>query len=215
MIKINLLEEVKVSGEEREKIGIGRKAVEPDEKRKNIIFGVEVAIALAIVIIWYFALNNKLNTLTNQKIEKQAELRKVENLIKEVDKFRAQKAMLEKQINLIEELKMRQKGPADLMMKLYEILPDQVALKKLKQERDTISLTGEALNDPALSNFYKALDTSDHFIEIEPGKNIKTRKGINFDLSCTFLIDPVAYAQKQKEANKKRRTGAPSPNVKR
>jgi|GEM_PF-5633179 len=208
MIKINLLEEVKVSeGPDK------KPRVEPEEKRKNIIFGVEIAIALVIVIIWYFTLNNDLTTLTNQKIEKQAELRKVQKLIDEVDKFRAQKAMLQKQIDLVEELKMRQKGPADLMMRLYEILPEQVALKKMKQDKDAITITGEALNDPGLSNFYKALGTSKYFINIEPGKNIRTDKGINFDLSCTFLIDPEAYAKKQEEAKKTKRPGTPRGNV--
>jgi Tfp pilus assembly protein PilN len=206
LIKINLLEEVKagtapgaaIKDESR------KAAVAPEQKRKNIIFGSEIAVALIIIGIWYFTLGNKYDTLLNQKIEKDSELNKIKNLISEVEKFRERKNLLERQINLIEELKMKQQGPADLMMQLYENLPDQVALIKVKQEADTLNIDAEAMNDQSVSKFYENLDKSTHFEGIVPGKKIKTARGITFDLSCTFIINPEARAKQLAEGSKKR-----------
>lgn len=206
MIKINLLEEVKAGAAPGASIkDEGRKApVAPEQKRKNIIFGSEIAVALAIIGIWYFTLGSKYDTLLNQKIEKDSELNKIKNLISEVEKFRERKNLLEKQINLIEELKMKQQGPADLMMQLYENLPDQVALIKVKQEADTLTIDAEAMNDQSVSKFYENLDKSAHFEGIVPGKKIKTARGITFDLSCTFIINPEVRAKQLAESSKKR-----------
>lgn len=206
MIKINLLEEVKAGTAP----GVSPKGdevktpVAPEQKRKNIIFGSEIVVALAIIGIWYFTLGSKYDTLLNQKIEKDSELNKIKNLIAEVEKFRERKSLLEKQINLIEELKMKQQGPADLMMQLYNNLPDQVALVRIKQEGDTISIDAEAMNDQSVSKFYENLDKSNHFDGIVPGKKVKTSKGITFDLSCTFIINPEARAKQLEEMAKKR-----------
>jgi Tfp pilus assembly protein PilN len=206
LIKINLLEEVKAGAAPGASIkDEGRKApVAPEQKRKNIIFGSEIAVALAIIGIWYFTLGSKYDTLLNQKIEKDSELNKIKNLISEVEKFRERKNLLEKQINLIEELKMKQQGPADLMMQLYENLPDQVALIKVKQEADTLTIDAEAMNDQSVSKFYENLDKSAHFEGIVPGKKIKTARGITFDLSCTFIINPEVRAKQLAESSKKR-----------
>jgi len=211
MIKINLLDEVKAAerkpGEVRDKA-----AIDPDQQKKNIIFGLVIGVGLVIVAIWYFTLSDKYNALLKQKSEKDQEYKKVQALIAEVEKFRAQKALLEKQINLIEELKMKQKRPADLMKRLYNLLPDQVFLKKLIQQGDAINIDGEALNDPSLSNFYKKLDSSPYFVGISPGKKVRTRKSINFDLSCRFIIDPEREKEKQ-AAKKKGKKGPRQPKT--
>jgi len=206
LIKINLLEEVKAGAAPGADVkgGGGKAPVAPEQKRKNIIFGSEIAVALAIIGIWYFTLGSKYDTLLNQKIEKDSELNKIKNLISEVEKFRERKNLLEKQINLIEELKMKQQGPADLMMQLYQNLPDQVALIKVKQEADTLTIDAEAMNDQSVSKFYENLDKSAHFEGIVPGKKIKTARGITFDLSCTFIINPEARAKQLVESSKKR-----------
>ncbi len=209
MIKINLLDEVKAAGERPTGPSEGKAAIDPDQQKKNIIFGVEVGVALVIIAIWYFTLNGKYTTLLSQKTEKENEYRKVQALLEEVEKYRAQKALLQKQVDLIEELKVKQKGPADLMKRLYTILPDQVFLKKLEQKDTAVKLIGEALNDPALSNFYNKLDGSAYFVDIVPGKKIKTNKSINFDLACRFVIDPTKEAPAAQ--GKKRRPGAGKP----
>lgn len=206
MIKINLLTEVKAGaapGPAAKDEG-KKAAVAPEQKRKNIIFGSEIAVALAIIGIWYFTLGSKYDTLLNQKIEKDSELNKIKNLIAEVEKFRERKNLLERQINLIEELKMKQQGPADLMMQLYNNLPDQVALIKVRQDGDRLTIDAEAMNDQSVSKFYENLDKSDHFEDVIPGRKVKTAKGITFDLSCAFIINPEARAKQLAEASNKR-----------
>jgi Tfp pilus assembly protein PilN len=161
-------------------------------------------VALAIIGIWYFTLGSKYDMLLNQKIEKDSELNKIKNLIAEVEKFRERKNLLERQINLIEELKMKQQGPADIMMQLYQNLPDQVALIKVKQDADRLTIDGEAMNDQSVSKFYENLGKSAHFDDVTPGRTVKSGRGINFDLSCTFIINPEAREKQLAEAAKKR-----------
>ncbi|MBN2136025.1 MAG: PilN domain-containing protein [Acidobacteria bacterium] len=201
MIKINLLDEVKAASKEP---GIGppserKPSAGPEQQKKNIIFGAEIGIALLIVGVWYFSLSSKLGGLESQKREKELELKKVEALIQEVERYRERKALLEKQINLIEELKTQQQGPADLMKRLYDLMPDQIFLKTLEKKDNTISIDGISLSDPALSSFYKNLDESPYFDGIEPGKSLRKNEGINFDLSCRFIIDPAREKMKQEQ----------------
>jgi Tfp pilus assembly protein PilN len=206
LIKINLLTEVKAGTAPGAAVKEeGKKAaIAPEQKRKNIIFGSEIAVALAIIGIWYFTLGSKYDMLLNQKIEKDSELNKIKNLIAEVEKFRERKNLLERQINLIEELKMKQQGPADIMMQLYQNLPDQVALIKVKQDADRLTIDGEAMNDQSVSKFYENLGKSAHFDDVTPGRTVKSGRGINFDLSCTFIINPEAREKQLAEAAKKR-----------
>ena len=127
MIKINLLPR-----EERKR----RTQVNP-----AVLLGVlgAVVVVLAMGYGWYW-LNGEVNRLQADIQTTQAELKRFEELAKQVDKFQAEKKRLEEKIKVIETLVVAQGGPVRLLDEVSKALPNEVWLT-------TVQPGGQAAGD--------------------------------------------------------------------
>jgi type IV pilus assembly protein PilN len=76
----------------------------------------------------------------------ETEIASLENIVKEVEVFQTRKDQLQRQIEVVTNLKKNQRRPALLMDALSRSLPEQVWLMQV-QERDTgLQITGKSLN---------------------------------------------------------------------
>jgi type IV pilus assembly protein PilN len=147
MIKINLLPR-----EERKR----RTQVSP-----AVLLGVlgAVVVVLAMGYGWYW-LNGEVNRLQSDIQTTQAELKRFEELAKQVDKFQAEKKRLEEKIKVIETLVVAQGGPVRLLDEVSKALPNEVWLTTFNRVGKRLEIGGIAFSNFSVANFMTNLGAS-------------------------------------------------------
>jgi type IV pilus assembly protein PilN len=147
MIKINLLPR-----EERKR----RTQVNP-----ALLLGLlgAVVVVLAMGYGWYW-LNGEVNRLQSDIQATQAELKRFEELAKQVDKFQAEKKRLEEKIKVIETLVVAQGGPVRLLDEVSKALPNEVWLTTFNRVGKRLEIGGIAFSNFSVANFMTNLGAS-------------------------------------------------------
>jgi type IV pilus assembly protein PilN len=147
MIKINLLPR-----EERKR----RTQVNP-----ALLLGLlgAVVVVLALGYGWYW-LNGEVNRLQSDIQATQAELKRFEELAKQVDKFQAEKKRLEEKIKVIETLVVAQGGPVRLLDEVSKALPNEVWLTTFNRVGKRLEIGGIAFSNFSVANFMTNLGAS-------------------------------------------------------
>lgn len=114
---------------------------------------------------WWVIERNKLSDRKDQVATKTAEAQRLEAIIKEVEGYQKQKESLERRINLINDLKQKQKGPVKIMDRISQDLPDLVWLDKMVESGGLITINGRGLNPNAIANFVENVKNDPLFEE--------------------------------------------------
>ncbi|HSN55780.1 MAG TPA: PilN domain-containing protein [Candidatus Sulfomarinibacteraceae bacterium] len=186
MIKINLISEAPAAAVTKRK----RPEFSLGAKQGDIILVSVLAIAVAVSGTWWFLLKNKLGDLKEVQRERRIERDELKPFIEKVEELEAKRALLKRKVEVINDLKQQQQGPVRILDEVSRALPELVWLTQLKMSGNSLTLTGDAMDENAVANFYSNLDSSPFFEEPEV-KNL-TRKGDDFafTLSATFTYEP-------------------------
>lgn len=186
MIKINLITEAPtatVAKRKRPEFSLGA-------KQGDIILVTLLAIAVAVCGTWWFILKSKRADLRETERQRTVERDELQPYIDKVEELEAKRALLKSKVDVINELKNKQHGPVRIMDEVSRALPELVWLNQLKLAGNNITLTGTAMDENAVANYYSNLDSSP-FFEEPLVKNI-SRKGDDFafTLTATFTYEP-------------------------
>lgn len=118
---------------------------------------------------WWFLENRKLAERQDLVSQKQAEAKALDKIIKEVESYQKQKDSLKTRIDLINQLKQNQKGPARLMDRISQDLPDLVWIDKMTVIGGVVTLDGRGLNPNAIANFVESVKNDPMFEEPDLG----------------------------------------------
>ncbi|HSL19866.1 MAG TPA: PilN domain-containing protein [Methylomirabilota bacterium] len=186
MIKINLVSEAPAAAVTKRK----RPEFSLGAKQGDIILVSVLAIAVAVSGTWWFLLKNKLGDLKEVQRERRIERDELKPFIEKVEELEAKRALLKRKVEVINDLKQQQQGPVRILDEVSRALPELVWLTQLKMSGNNLTLTGDAMDENAVANFYSNLDSSPFFEEPEV-KNL-ARKGDDFvfTLSATFTYEP-------------------------
>ena len=186
MIKINLISEAPsaaVSKKKRPEFSLGA-------KQGDIILVTILAIAVAVCGTWWFILKSERAELKEVERQRTIERDELQPYIDKVEELEAKRALLKRKVDVINELKNKQHGPVRIMDEVSRALPELVWLTQLKLAGNNITLTGDAMDENAVANYYSNLDSSPFFEEPEV-KNL-ARKGEDFAFTMTavFTYEP-------------------------
>ena len=152
MIKINLLAEARPTKKKKGAAALGAAG------RLNLfLLGGAIGIGLLVIGIRWWVLNSQMKELDENIRRAQAEVTRLEAILREVKDFEDKRARLQKKVDLINQLKQNQRGPVRLMDEVSKALPDLLWLDFMEYRGDTINLRGRAFNPPAVSNFIENL----------------------------------------------------------
>jgi type IV pilus assembly protein PilN len=163
MIKINLLAEGK-------RPVVARRAKQPLGAAAagdlgNVLLITGVVLGLLVAGGWWLLLNQKIKQRDRDIAAAQKEVDELAQVIKEVEAYKAQKAELERKIDVINTLKDNQRGPVQIMDDVSRALPELLWLTRMDVGPATINIQGTAFNMSAVANFMDNLDKVETFNE--------------------------------------------------
>lgn len=181
MIKINLLAERKAA---KAKAPSGFK-LEMGGSQNLLLAGI-IVIGVLVAAGWSWARMSELSHVQQQKVEAEAELKRLEDVRKKAEAFKKQKELLERKINLITELKKKQAVPVHILDQVSRNLPDFMWLDSMTASSNSISIIGKATTYNAVSNLYDNLRASGQFSDVVLGKTTEIAEGVSFSLTCRY-----------------------------
>ncbi len=186
MIKINLISEAPTAAVSRKK----RPEFSLGAKQGDIILVTVLAIAVAVSGTWWFILKSKRADLKETQRQKTVERDELQPFIDKVEELEAKRALLKRKVDVINDLKNKQRGPVRIMDEISRALPELIWLTKLELSGNNIKLTGEAMDENAVANYYSNLDASPFFEEPEVKDLSRRQEDFSFSLSAVFTYEP-------------------------
>ena len=199
MIKINLLrpqkKEVIRPGEEIEEV------IRPEVRKeaKNYFVYIILIAIIAIGGMFYFqnrAINHEKKLLERAREEK----RKLAHIVKDLEELQKKKLLVERRIELINNLRAKQEAPVIMMDELSKNLPDWVWLTSLKFKSNRIEIKGRALSNNLIEDYITNLNRSPYFTNVNlidsTQKRIKGEVILEFTLTSEFNYQPYSEEKK-------------------
>lgn len=197
MIKINLLAERKAA---KQKAASSFK-FEMGGSQNLLLAGIMV-VGLLVAAGWSWARVSELDRVRQAKVTAEVELKRLEDVRKKAEAFKAQKELLERKINLITELKKKQAVPVHILDQVSRNLPEFMWLDSLSANANAINIVGKATTYNAVSNLYDNLRASGQFTDVVLGKTTEIAEGVSFSLTCRYAPPGATAAAAE--------TGAPA-----
>ncbi|MEO6325082.1 MAG: PilN domain-containing protein [Thermoanaerobaculia bacterium] len=164
MIKINLLAEAKPTKKKRGVSALGGAG------RLNVfLLAGAIALGIAVIGVEYWLRNAQQKEVDEKVRVAQAEVTRLDAILKEVKDYEDKKARLQKKVDLINQLKQNQRGPVRLMDEVSRALPDLLWVERMDYKSNAIELVGKALNPNAVANFLENLKRVPAFQEPKVG----------------------------------------------
>ena len=199
MIKINLLrpqkKEIIRPGEEVEE------AIRPEIKREAKNYFIYSLLIVLVVIggMFYFqnrAINNEKKLLQKAREER----RKLAHIVKDLKELQQKKLLVERKIELINNLRAKQEAPVIMMDELSKNLPDWVWLTSLKFKANKVEIKGRALSNNLIADYITNLNRSPYFTNVNlidsTQKTIKGEAILEFTLTSEFNYQPYSEEKK-------------------
>jgi type IV pilus assembly protein PilN len=133
---------------------------EARKRRKEAFFvslGIAAMLGGVIGCLIYVGYQAQISTQNDKNIFLQAEIKKLEDEIKEVSTLQAEIAALRARQQAVESLQADRNMPVYLLTELVKQLPDGVYVTSMKQENVTLSLLGTAQSQERVSELLRNL----------------------------------------------------------
>lgn len=137
--------------------------------------------------------DDRLETVT----QREADAKKLEDIINEVERYQRRKESLQNRIDLINELKANQKGPVRIMDQISKDLPDLVWLDNMTIQGGQVNLSGRGLNPNAIALFIENIKKDPYFEEPTVGGITEVGQNplvYSFDMRFAFTYTPKGSA---------------------
>jgi type IV pilus assembly protein PilN len=112
-----------------------------------ILAGVGVVVALLAMAYGWYWLSGDVERLEGAIRQAQADVKRYDELAKQVDTFRAEKKRVEEKIKVIETLVAAQGGPVQLLDEVSKALPNEVWLTSFNRTGKRLEISGIAFSN--------------------------------------------------------------------
>lgn len=126
-----------------------------------------VGVAIGGGVWGYGAQNSNLEKHQQELAGIQEEVKRLEAVLKEVQKFETRQALLNKKVGAIEDIKTKQRRPARVLDDISRSLPEQMWLISIKDTGTGIQISGRAFDNVAIAAFMEKLERTHSFGNVE------------------------------------------------
>ncbi len=209
MIRINLLESERHPS----------KAASPGllVAQKVTVIGSLILVLAALGIGWrYWTLGQQAVTIEREMSEARAEEQRLQEILKQVQDFEAQRAQLQQRLTLIDELRRGQSAPVHMIDQVSRALPEMTWLTGLRQNGYDVTIDGRVLSLTSLSDFIGNLEASRYFqrpVEILESSVVSGNDGgpdlIQFTIRGTFQMAGIDSTPAETTKGRPAKKGGP------
>ncbi|MFB0564891.1 MAG: PilN domain-containing protein [Candidatus Aminicenantaceae bacterium] len=207
MIRINLLK----PGKKELKEAAPSPSEEVKGKQKLEFNKLFILVFVVLIAALFLTQRNSLNKEKNLMRNAQEEKNKLQHVTSKLNELEQQKALYERKINLITELKLKQELPVRIMDELSRSLPDWVWLTEATYDKQNIQIKGKALSNSLIADFISSLENSSYFSSVNlissVQKNIRNDQFMEFSMTAKPDLAQKAESQEpQKKATPREKT---------
>jgi type IV pilus assembly protein PilN len=120
--------------------------------------------------------------------ENEAEIKRLQKIIGEVNELDKQKQRLLNQLAVIDKLEKGKRGPVRVLDELSNSIPKRVWITSFREAGGTLSLTGSAMDNSDISDLMRSLQKTPYFTDIVlKFTQADQRDGVtvyNFEIGC-------------------------------
>ena len=175
-------------------IDINLLPVRAARKRENLRFQLSISILCLVLLclcLAYFKLNlnQREKRVNTQLAAVQEEIKKLNEVVGEIDRLKKDKAKLQQKLLVIDKLEKGRLSAAHILDEISEQMPPKIWLETLEKKGEGLRIVGVALDNETIANFMTVLEKSKYFrrVELEVTEQID-RQGMKlkkFSLSCS------------------------------
>ncbi len=144
------------------------------EARRRVELRRQLQVAMVTVLaavgggVWGYTIQNSDLVARQQELAGvEEEVKRLEQVIKEVQKFETKKTQLDKKVGAIEDLKTNQRRPAHVLDEISRSLPDQMWLVSIKDTGGSLQISGKSFDNVGIAAFMENLERSSSFGSVE------------------------------------------------
>ena len=202
MIKINLLKPE--SKEFREGPAVPGPEFKP--KKPFPFTSVFALLLIGVLAAAFFLQKNMISQEKDRLQAAQAEKKKLEYVIAKLAELEMQKAVFERKIGLIMQLRAQQDSAVTILDELSKKLPDWVWLTDLSSQGQMIQMKGNALSNNLIADYISNLESSPHLTNINlissTQRSGRGAQFLEFSLTLNYVLPEAAKPPPQKPAGK-------------
>jgi len=191
-----------------------RAARSKENVRKQVsVFLLSFTLLIVVMVLFNGYLSSKKENLTNDLDRLKKEVAIYEAKAKLVDEIKKKLDTLNKQIEVVNQLKGHRDEPPILLAKITEmIVPGRMQLTRLTSDKGSLSLEGMSLDNETIAVFMLRLERSGLFTEVSLASSMQVNQyDVNmkqFVITCTKKVaEPVATAADPAKDAKKAEKG--------
>jgi type IV pilus assembly protein PilN len=114
----------------------------------------------------HFQITGEVDAMTAQNAELDAEIKRLKQVIGQVEEFEKKKEALQKKLDIIRTLKARKTGPVHMLDEIASNIPEKCWLTSLSELNKKVTLTGVAINNEVIADFISKLEESGYFDDV-------------------------------------------------
>jgi Tfp pilus assembly protein PilN len=187
MIRINLLKPEKKEVKETAPVP----SQEFKVKKKPAISRLIFLLLVIVCVVLFFSQKNVINKEKSLLKTAQEEKTKLQDVLSKLEQIDLQKSLLEKKINLINQLKSQQEIAVKIMDELSKNLPEWVWLTEASYDSQKIQLKGKALSNNLIADYIFNLENSAVFDNVNliasTQKKTKEDQFLEFSLNARYV----------------------------
>jgi len=201
MIRINLLKPE--SKEFRE----GPAAPGPEIRAKKAfpLTSIFILLLIAVLAAGFFLQKGLISRERDRLQTAQAEKKKLEYVVAKLAELENQKAVFERKISLINQLRAQQDSAVVILDELSKNLPDWVWLTEVSFQGQLIQIKGNSLSNNLIADFIYNLENSAHFATVNlissTQRTGRSAQFLEFSLTLNYVL-PEGAQPPQKPAAK-------------
>ena len=154
MIKINLLP----VREERRALSA---------RQEQLFFFLIIVLVFIGIYYWNSSINRRIRNTRAEITRVDSEITRLSKVVRQVEKFKADKKVLQGKIQVIGQLKMDRDLQVHVMDELNLALPSQVWLQFVQERGDGLTIRGKSMTPDDIADFMRNLDKSVYFSDVE------------------------------------------------
>jgi type IV pilus assembly protein PilN len=124
-------------------------------------------LVVLIMVFFHLSLSSQIATTEDQIKHYREEIARLKVETKDVEKYKAEREVLQRRLNIIASLERARTGPVRLLDELTQSLPGKLWLTSLKEKEGKLELKGVAMDNQTIAKFMTNLEKVDFIKSVE------------------------------------------------